>query len=160
MKTKERAAPITGKEGAEIKLNVAADWTKNHRERHPDGIISQFFGAEILQRILQQPDCLGIRIYYANSKKLTARQREAVSAAHALLKSADALGEVHLVLTGVTKEGTDQIPKDGKVEVADGVAAPKLFKANNAASSGVVAEQAMPCPGGAGCPQNPLTGDH
>ncbi|MEO6849684.1 MAG: hypothetical protein ABI203_06145 [Mucilaginibacter sp.] len=159
MKTNERATPINGKEGAEIKLNVAADWAKNHRERHPDGIISQFFGAEILQQILKQPGCMGIRIYYANSKKLTARQHEAVAAAHALLKEANAIGELHLLLTGVTSAGLDQIPTDGKVEVASAAAEPMLFKANNVASS-IIAEQAIPCPGGAGCPKNSLTGEH
>ena len=34
METQARTSPITGKEGAEIKLSVAAEWTKNHRERH------------------------------------------------------------------------------------------------------------------------------
>jgi len=159
METKERKGPITGKEGAEIEVKVAADWTKNHRSRNPKGIISQFFGVEILDRILKQPDCLGIRIYYANAKPLTSYQKFIIGVANRLIKSAKADGEVHLILTGVTAEGMDQIPRDGKVEVATDV---KMFKTNvataNTAAPTVLAEQSMPCPGGAGCPQNALTG--
>lgn len=162
METKERKSPITGKEGAEIKVDVAADWTKNHRHRNPGGIISQFFGVEILQRILQQPDCLGIRIYYANSKPLTRYQKLVLSVANSLIKSAKADGETHLVLTGVTKEGLDQIPADGRVEVATEHTDAKMFKSNTAtaatATKTLLAQQSMPCPGGSGCPQNALTG--
>jgi hypothetical protein len=166
METKERTTPITGKEGCEIDLNVAADWTKNYRHRYPKGTISQFFGAEILQRILQQPDCMGIRIYYANSKQLTGFQRFMVSIANFLKDISGAHGEVHLVLTGATKEGFDQIPKSGEMEVSSNVAAPQLFRANvaapapapNGSAKPLVAEQSMPCPGAAGCPKNVLTG--
>jgi hypothetical protein len=163
METKGRT-PITGKEGAEIEVKIAADWTKNHRQRHPHGAISQFFGTEILQRILQQPDCMGIRIYYANSESLNGWQRFIVAIANFLTKYiGGATGEYHLVLTGATKEGLDQIPVSGDVEVGSNAAEPKvLIKSNVAAPaashSTILAEQAMPCPGAAGCPQNVLTG--
>jgi hypothetical protein len=160
METTDRKPPITGKEGAEIAVNVAAEWTRNHRHRQRGGTISQFFGVEILQRILQQPDCLGIRIYYANSKPLNGWQKFIVSIANFLIKVlANAEGEVHLVLTGVTAEGLDQIPEDGKVEVAENV---QMFRTNAAPAGAtpakLLAEQSMPCPGGAGCPSNVLTG--
>ncbi|MGZ3752468.1 MAG: hypothetical protein ACXVB0_02945 [Mucilaginibacter sp.] len=166
METKERTTPITGKEGAEIKVHVAADWTRNHRLRHPGGTISQFFGFEILQRILQQPDCMGIRIYYANSAPLNGWQRFIIAIANFLVRVvADADGEKHLILTGVTKEGLDQIPVHDKGEVAvaeTATADVKMFKSNVAVadttSKTLLAEQAMPCPGAAGCPQNVLTG--
>lgn len=164
METKERSTPITGKEGSEIDIKVAAEWTKNYRDRYQKGvIISQFFGAEILQRILQQPDCLGVRIYYANSARLTGFQRFMVAIANFLKNICGAHGEVHLVITGATKEGVDQIPSSGEMEVSAPVAEPQLFKANvaataNTASKPVVGEQSMPCPGAAGCPQNALTG--
>lgn len=168
METKERTTPITGKEGCEIEVKVAAEWTRNYRERYHKGvIISQFFGAEILQRILQQPDCLGIRIYYANSKKLTGFQRFMVAIANFLKSISGAHGEIHLVLAGATKEGLDQIPASGEMEVSSPVAQPQLFNANVAAAAPVananttaktiLGEQSMPCPGAAGCPQNVLT---
>lgn len=164
METKERTSPITGKEGSEIEVHVAAEWTRNHRHRQSDKTISQFFGFEILQRILQQPDCLGIRIYYANSKPLNGWQRFIVSIANFLIKVvASAEGETHLVLTGVTKEGLDQIPESGKVEVATENVDVKMFKSNAApagtTSTTLLAEQSMPCPGAPNCPKNVLTGD-
>ena len=162
METNNRTtSPITGMEGAEIDLKLAADWTKNHRERHPGGTISQFFGQEILNKILQQPDCLGIRIYYANSKPLNGWQRFVLSIANFL---ANTEGEKHLVITGATKEGEDQLPEESKVEVAVPnvtAAEPRTFKPMAATGSGpVVGDQAMPCPGAAGCPQNTLTGNN
>ena len=169
METKERTTPITGKEGSEINVKVAAEWTKNHRDRYHKGvIISQFFGTEILQRILQQPDCMGIRIYYANSAKLSGFQKFMVGIANFLKNICGAHGEVHLVLTGATKEGIDQIPSSGEMEVSTPVAEPQLFRANvaatapvatpNVSSKPILGEQSMPCPGAAGCPKNVLTG--
>jgi hypothetical protein len=162
METNERKCPITGKEGAEIKVHVAADWTKNHRHRHPGGIISQFFGVDILDRILKQPNCLGIRIYYANSKPLNGWQSFIVSIANFLIKVvADAEGEKHLIITGVTEEGMDQIPEHGSGNIAVAAATGQTFQAMTAQVApytNILGEQSMPCPGGAGCPQNALTG--
>lgn len=155
METQEKAIVVTGREGAEIEVNIAAAWTKNHRERNPGEVISQFFGYEILQRILQQQDCMGIRIYYANSKQLSGWQRFVMSVANFLIKDvANAVGEVHLILAGVTREGLDQISVPGKKI--------ETFALNATAaatsSSPILGEQSVPCPGGAGCPTNVLTG--
>jgi hypothetical protein len=160
METKERTSPITGKEGAEIELHVAAEWTKNHRRRNRGGIISQFFGIEILQRLLQQPGCLGIRIYYANSKSINGWQRFILAIANFLVKVVgDAEGEMHFILTGVTKEGFDQIP--GPHPDPSPGAAPQIFQSNvagvGAQPQSILVEQAHPCPGSVGCPQNALT---
>lgn len=165
METSTRTSPITGKEGAEIDLNLAAQWTKNHREKNPHGFISQFFGVEILQRLLQQPGCLGIRIYYANSQKLNGWQKFILSIANFLTKSvAGAVGEDHFILVGSTAEGIDQIPTDGKVEVGTNSVVPQAFTSNvaapNTATKDLVVEQAHPCPGSAGCPKNVLTGSN
>ncbi len=149
---------ITGREGAEIDLNVAAEWTKNRRKRKPkDYTISQFFGYEILQRILNQPGCMGIRIYYANSSPLNGWQRFITAIANFLLYTvAGSEGDVHLILTGVNKDGTDQLPPPGKnVDL-------KTFRnytpADAAAQDNTLGEQSHPCPGSAGCPTNVLTG--
>jgi len=162
METQSRTSPITGKEGAEIELALAAEWTKNHRAKHPHTSISQFFGIEILQRLLQQPGCLGIRIYYANSLKLNGWQKFIVSIANFLTKSVAAVGEDHFILVGATAEGLDQLPKDGKVEIATSNVQPQAFTSNvaapNTATQDLVVEQSHPCPGSAGCPKNVLTG--
>jgi hypothetical protein len=155
METQERIFLLTGKEGAEIAVNLAADWTKNYRNRNRGSVISQFFGFEILQRILQQPDCIGIRIYYANSKPLNAWQRFILSIANFLIKDvANAEGELHLILAGVTTEGLDQIPgSDTGIKTF----ALKIDAAGETSST-ILGEQSVPCPGGVGCPTNTLTG--
>ena len=153
--------PITGKEGAEIDLLLAAEWTKNHRERNPQALLSQFFGIEILQRLLQQPGCLGIRIYYSNSQKLNGWQRFIFSIANFLKRAvAGAPVQDHFVLVGVTAAGLDMLPFKDKVEVSVDSAQPQTFAARTAAASAssIVVEQAHPCPGSANCPQNVLTG--
>ncbi|MFI5160212.1 MAG: hypothetical protein ACHQHN_03000 [Sphingobacteriales bacterium] len=162
METQVRTSPITGKEGAEIELAVATEWTKNHREKHPYSSISQFFGIEILQRLLQQPDCLGIRIYYANSLKLSGWQKFIVGIANFLTKSVGAVGEDHFILVGSTAEGIDQIPKGDLAATAESNIQPRAFTTNaaapNTATQDLVVEQSHPCPGSAGCPKNVLTG--
>lgn len=56
---------FTGKEGEEFPLETAAEWTANYRKSNPNGIHAHFFGKEIIEKILFQPDCVGIRCYYA-----------------------------------------------------------------------------------------------
>ena len=64
---------FTGKEAEEFPLDTAAEWTKNYRETITMGdTVSHFFGRDIINKILEQNDCMGIRIYYAldeNGKK-------------------------------------------------------------------------------------------
>src|ERR1700755_3639442 len=108
--------PITGKEGAEIDLLLAAEWTKNHRDRNPHGLLSQFFGTEILTRLLQQPGCLGIRIYYGNSQKLNGWQKFIFAIANFLKRAvAGAPVKDHFILVGVTAAGLDLLPEKGGV---------------------------------------------
>lgn len=147
--TKESQGRLTGKEGAVIDIKVAAEWTRNHRHRHPGGVISQFFGKEILTRILSQPDCIGIRIYFADSKRSTGWQRF-------VKKCFKSEGEVHLIISGATMDGMDQLPKSGKIDEGESIESHVALA--KAASGSVLGEQAIPCPGGTGCPQNVLTG--
>jgi hypothetical protein len=159
METTARATPINGKEGAEIELSIAAEWTKNHRERHPHNSISQFFGNQILQKLLDQPGCLGIRIYYANSQKLNGWQKFILSISNFLKKSiAGAAGEDHFILVGATAEGLDMLPKDNKVDTSEAYTRMTATADSSSSGSGTVVEQAHPCPGSAGCPKNVLTG--
>jgi hypothetical protein len=127
----EKKPVITGREGAPIKLDEAASWTKNYREKHPGETISQFFGKEILERILAQDDCLGIRFYYA----------------------LDHAGKKHLVITGVVSDGNDQINEDHYEEAtaeapATGAPVHKIYE---------IGDQSSPCPGSPGCPHNKLS---
>jgi hypothetical protein len=60
---------FTGQEDHDIDLETAARWTKRFRDTipplAPDQTNALFFGEEYIQSILSQPDCVGIRIYYA-----------------------------------------------------------------------------------------------
>lgn len=56
---------FNGTEGAPIELSKAADWTANYRNANSEGIRAHFFGKDILNEILAQEGCEGIRIYYA-----------------------------------------------------------------------------------------------
>ncbi|TAE89020.1 MAG: hypothetical protein EAY81_02545 [Bacteroidetes bacterium] len=56
---------FNGNEGAPIDLALAAQWTANYRTNNPSGIRAHFFGRDILEKILAQEGCMGIRMYYA-----------------------------------------------------------------------------------------------
>jgi hypothetical protein len=56
---------FNGKEGSYVTLREASSWTANYRATIASGdILSQFVGAEKIKAILDQSDCVGIRIYY------------------------------------------------------------------------------------------------
>jgi len=46
-------------------VDEAAAWTQNYRNANPEGIKAHFFGRKILEDILKQGNCVGIRMYYA-----------------------------------------------------------------------------------------------
>ena len=71
--------PFDGSEGSAIELDVAAQWTKNYRDQNPDQTLGHFFGRDILEQILGQAGCQGIRLYYALDQQGT-RQLLAVGA--------------------------------------------------------------------------------
>ncbi|WP_299824001.1 hypothetical protein [uncultured Pontibacter sp.] len=67
-------AKFDGTEGAPIDRALAAEWTANYRRAEAEGaentvIKAHFYGREILQRLLDQEGCMGIRIYYARDEK-------------------------------------------------------------------------------------------
>lgn len=62
---------FNGTEGAPIDLTTASEWTANYRDENPDGIKAHFFGKDILETILAQEGCMGIRIFYAKDAEGT-----------------------------------------------------------------------------------------
>ncbi len=64
---------FNGTEGSFVTLREASDWTANYRATISSGeIIAHFFGAEKIKDLLDQTNCVGIRIYYGideNGKK-------------------------------------------------------------------------------------------
>lgn len=82
-----------GTEGAPIDKATAAKWTRNYRQgAQPDPvqkavIKGHFFGREILEKILAQEGCMGIRMYHARDER----------------------GQRQLVLVGATDDGNDML---------------------------------------------------
>lgn len=98
------AVEFNGTEGDPLDLATAKKWTSNFRKGHenPDEILAHYFGTEIIQGILNQSGCVGIRIYYA----------------------IDDTGEKKLLLVGVDSNGQNLLPVEGgktneEVVVAD-----------------------------------------
>jgi hypothetical protein len=64
---------FTGNEEHDISLNDAVRFTATYREEKGGEFLGSYFGKEAIEKILNQQDCVGIRIYNAidNSNKLT-----------------------------------------------------------------------------------------
>lgn len=90
-----RSSGITkfdGTEGDPIDLVTAKKWASNFRETmtSSDEIQAHYFGFEIIKQILEQPGCVGIRMYYALDEK----------------------GEKKLLLVGVDAQGENMTPTE------------------------------------------------
>jgi hypothetical protein len=154
MEAQQKEVHLTGKEGEEFDLELAASWTKNYRHKHPGETVSHFFGKEILQKILAQEGCQGIRFYHAHSKPLNSWQRSIVAVSNFLTKVVGNIeGEKHLIIIGAASDGTDQIDK----EVAEALSRGEL-KSLKVQKKYMVGDQSAPCPGSPGCPQGILAG--
>jgi len=55
--------------GAPISLKDAQEFVTNFRKLHPNEITSLFAGSKIIKSILEQEDCVGIRIYNGYNEK-------------------------------------------------------------------------------------------
>lgn len=53
-----------GTEGGEISLKLGVSMTASYRRAYPNSTQAHFFGKDILNEILAQEDCMGIRMYY------------------------------------------------------------------------------------------------
>lgn len=60
---------FTGNEAERFPLETSAVWTANYRKANPNGIKAHFFGMNIINEILAQDGCVGIRCYYALDEK-------------------------------------------------------------------------------------------
>jgi hypothetical protein len=77
---------LTGRENHAITQREAKALLKNHRDASPAGtLLGEFFGGETIRAILDQPNCVGLRIYLGRKQD----------------------GNQALVLTGVDQNGFD-----------------------------------------------------
>ncbi|MCR8561473.1 hypothetical protein KXD93_27715 [Mucilaginibacter sp. BJC16-A38] len=155
---------LTGREGEPFDLELSASWTKNYRDRHPGETISHFFGREIIEKILAQEGCLGIRMYYSNSKSINGWQRAMVAVSNFILKVLGNIeDEQHIIITGSISDGNDMLRTTAKPlsSVGEPLARTELAKVMADPPPpqplDIVGQQAMPCPGSPGCPKNVLT---
>lgn len=82
-----------GSEGDPLDLTTSKKWAANYRStlKKSDETLAHYFGFEIIQQILKEPTCVGIRIYYA----------------------LDDAGEKKLILVGVDSNGENLLPVAG-----------------------------------------------
>jgi hypothetical protein len=59
---------FTGEENHYITLNEAAELTANFRNEHPSSILGEYFSKKAIMDILEQSNCVGIRIYFGEDK--------------------------------------------------------------------------------------------
>lgn len=57
-----------GTEGGAISLAEGAILTKEHRLRNPTALKARFFGKDIINQILDQEGCMGIRVYFGQDE--------------------------------------------------------------------------------------------
>ena len=117
---------LTGKEGEQVSLREAAEWTKNFRAHNNDQpVIGRFFGRECLEQLLAVPEAMGIRAYFGRDKD----------------------GSLNLVLVAANKEGNDILP-DADVDTANA-------RTSGQDPQPPIIELSRPCPPACG-DQNPL----
>lgn len=59
---------FNGTEGGAITLSEGAALTKEHRLRNPTALKARFFGKDILNQIINQEGCMGVRIYFGQDE--------------------------------------------------------------------------------------------
>ena len=50
--------------GKQISYEKGAKMVKRHFDENPDDVIAHFLGKDTIERILSQPDCIGIRAFH------------------------------------------------------------------------------------------------
>ena len=83
----------SGKEGRFISHSNSRKWVANFQENNPGHTHAFYFGRELFENILNEPGCVGIRVYYAQ----------------------DDAGNPKMVLMGVDNKGNNILKKQIKV---------------------------------------------
>ncbi|MGB3465062.1 MAG: hypothetical protein WBA74_07325 [Cyclobacteriaceae bacterium] len=84
---------FSGMEGRFVPLSLSKKWVANFQNTHPDHTQAFYFGSEIFTNLLNEPNCVGIRIYYAQ----------------------DDDGTPKMVLVGVDAQGSNILRKSVKI---------------------------------------------
>jgi len=162
MEAKPTPNVLTGREGEPFDLDVSANWTKNYRDRNPGDNVSHFFGREIIEKILAQQGCLGLRVYDAYDKPINGWQRAMVAISNFILKVIGNIeGERHIIIVGAVHDGSDMLNTKPSAPVGEPMARAEMATVMTAktatATPDIIAQEALPCPGSPSCPKNALS---
>jgi len=80
------------KDGGPIDSAKAKHWMKKWEEKHPDGIRAYFFGKDLIEKIVNHPEAVGMRVYFGIGDE----------------------DKTQLVLIAAREDGTNIWPDDGK----------------------------------------------
>lgn len=100
---------FTANVGEEIGLNLGAQFISAYRNANPSDVCSYYVGRNILEQVMAQPGCVGIRFYNAYNEA----------------------GQKTLVYVGVTATGSDMlhvttINTNGQLDAQKGIVADRV----------------------------------
>ena len=100
---------FTANVGEEIGLELGAQFISAYRNANPLDVTSYYVGRNILEQVLAQPGCVGLRFYNAYNEA----------------------GEKTLVYVGVTAQGADMlnvtlVNTQGQLDVKKGIVADRI----------------------------------
>lgn len=100
---------LTAEVGAEIGQELGAQMISTYRQENPTDTLGYFIGRNILEQVLAQPGCVGIKFYNAYNE----------------------MGQKTLVYVGVNTSGNDMltissINVDGRLEAVNGIVADRI----------------------------------
>lgn len=100
---------LTAEVGAEIGQELGAQMISTYRQENPTDTLGYFIGRNILEQVLAQPGCVGIKFYNAYNE----------------------MGQKTLVYVGVNTSGNDMltissINVDGRLDSLNGVVADRV----------------------------------
>jgi hypothetical protein len=105
-----KMSEFTATAGEEIGLELGAQFISSYRNANPTDVTSYYVGRNILEQVLAQPGCVGMRFYNAYNE----------------------LNEKTLVYVGVSAEGLDilnvtTVNVNGQLENTKGIVADRLI---------------------------------
>lgn len=104
-----KISKLSAEVGAEIGLELGAQMISTYRQENPTDTLGYFIGRNILEQVLAQPGCVGIKFYNAYNEA----------------------GKKTLVYVGVSANGNDMltvssINVDGRLEAVNGIVADRI----------------------------------
>lgn len=86
------AYKFSKKDGAPIDGAVAKRWMKKYEDKHKDGIRAYFFGSDIIRKVIDHPEAVGMRVYFSYGED----------------------DKLQVVLLGAREDGSNIWPDNGK----------------------------------------------